>query len=77
MLGKVCAHPPKHQTVGGRQHLAGHLAYMQAASDQIGGGADPLVLHHQQLRDGAAANGLSGHHPHASPEERLHQVHPR
>lgn len=37
--------------------------------------ADPLVLHHQQLCDGAAADGLPGHHPHARAEERLHQVH--
>lgn len=35
---------------------------------------DPLVLHHQQLRDGAAADGLPGHHPHACAEERLCQV---
>ncbi len=37
--------------------------------------ADPLVLNHQLMRDGAAADGIPGHHPHASPEERLHQIH--
>ena len=37
--------------------------------------ADPLVQHHQLLRDSVAADWLSGHDPHAGPEEGLRQVH--
>jgi hypothetical protein len=38
---------------------------------------DPLVQHHQQLRDGAAADGLLGHHPDARAQGRLCKVQPR
>lgn len=37
--------------------------------------ADPLVQHHQLMCDGAAADGIPGHHPHARPQEGLCQVH--
>jgi hypothetical protein len=38
---------------------------------------DPLVLHHQLLRDCAASHRLPDHHPAACAEKRLPQVLPR
>ena len=72
----VCMQLPLGNTVHGKQGVdysfRGRSASVREAYVV---GADSLVLHHQQLRDGAAADGLPGHHSHACAQERLHQVH--
>ena len=65
-LAMCCTCKLQHALSSG--HLLTHIQFLVA---------DPLVQHHKLMCDGAAADGLPGHHPHAGPQKGLRQVHPR